>query len=123
MSLLAASLLFLPAIQGPSVKELLDSQLMDIRRLQNEDGSYGNTVRETAWTVIAMTQGPRSYREDDGPFLRNAVQNLLRAAQGLTLHQRRALSHNNPRLAHSVATTGNRVVGRGRSRCRRPPCR
>ena len=84
MSLLAASLLFLPAIQGPSVKELLDSQLMDIRRLQNEDGSYGNTIRETAWTVIAMTQGPRSYREDDGPFLRNAVQNLLRAAQGLT---------------------------------------
>ncbi len=83
MSLLAASLLFLPAIQGPSVKELLDRQLMEIRRLQNEDGGYGNTVRDTAWTVIAMTQGPRSYQEDDGPFLRNAVQNLVRAAQGL----------------------------------------
>lgn len=83
MSLLATTLLFLAPWQGPSVKELLDGQLADFRLLQNEDGGYGHNIVDTAHVLVAFTCGPRAYREDDGPFVRRAVQYLLRAVEGL----------------------------------------
>ena len=59
--------------QGPGVKELLDAQLSSLRLAQKPDGSYGRGIRDTAHVVIALSLGPRAYRSEDGPFIRNAL--------------------------------------------------
>ena len=80
LPLLALSLVT-AAPQGPSAKELFDSNLGRLRMSQQKDGSYG-TEASTAHAVIAMALGPRAYREDDGPFVREAVRYLLAATAG-----------------------------------------
>lgn len=62
--------------QGPGVKELLDAQLRGIRLTQKPDGSYGQGLTDTAHVVIALSLGPRAYRAEDGPFIRNALSYL-----------------------------------------------
>ncbi|KAA3613423.1 MAG: hypothetical protein DWQ01_02550 [Planctomycetota bacterium] len=62
--------------QGPSVKELFDRQLSQLRETQQSDGSYGSRL-DTAYMVVALTLCPRAYREDDGPFISHAVRWLL----------------------------------------------
>ena len=59
--------------QGPGVKELLDAQLSGLRLTQKPDGSYGQGLVDTAHIVIAFSLGPRAYRAEDGPFIRNAL--------------------------------------------------
>ena len=81
--LLAASLLLLapaPELQGPSVKDLFDGALLFLRQTQRQDGSYGDRL-DTAYVVTAMALCPRAYREDDGPFVRDAVTWLIRNAK------------------------------------------
>ncbi len=67
--------------QGPSVKDLFDAELGPMRGLQRGDGSYGGRI-DTANVVTAMALSPRAYREEDGPFLRDAVSWLLERAGG-----------------------------------------
>ncbi len=76
-TLLSAALVAAPAPQQPSVKELLDYQLATLRLTQNEDGSYGRGLIDTAHVVTALSLGPRAYRAEDGPFLSRAVAYLL----------------------------------------------
>ncbi|MFQ5749710.1 MAG: prenyltransferase/squalene oxidase repeat-containing protein [Planctomycetota bacterium] len=66
------------APQAPSAKALFDSQLATLRFAQRQDGSYGGRL-ETAQVVTAMALCPRAYREDDGPFVREAVAWLLQS--------------------------------------------
>lgn len=76
--MLALSALVLAAApQAPSAKDLFDQELAGLRAAQAADGSYGLRA-DTAWVVTAMALSPRSYREDDGPFVRDAVAWLLR---------------------------------------------
>ncbi len=81
MMILTSLLLSLPALAvapapapqgGPSVKDLFDAELAPMRRAQGADGSYGGRV-DTAFVVTAMALSPRAYREEDGPFVRDAV--------------------------------------------------
>ena len=79
MLTLAVAMLCLPlsaAPQSPSVKDLLDRELAVLRLSQLADGSYGSRL-DTANVVVAMALSPRSYRENDGPFVRLAVQFVL----------------------------------------------
>lgn len=66
------------AAQGPSVQDRFDQELALIRTGQARDGSYGGR-RETAWVLTALALSPRNYREDDGPFVRDAVRWLIQA--------------------------------------------
>ncbi|HEX9794651.1 MAG TPA: hypothetical protein VGC54_11770 [Planctomycetota bacterium] len=64
----------LPAApQGPSAKDLFDRELAALRPRQQADGSYGSRY-DTANMVLGLAFCPRAYREDDGPFVRAAVQ-------------------------------------------------
>lgn len=75
LALTAALIFALP--QAPSEKDLFDAQIAVLRAGQQADGSYGRGLRDTAHVVAAMALSPRSYRVDDGPFLRDAVAWLL----------------------------------------------
>lgn len=79
MPCLAALTLLTPVLQSPSAKELFDRELAAVRPSQAADGSYGGRL-ETAWVVTALALCPRAYREDDGPFVRDAVAWLRRTA-------------------------------------------
>jgi squalene-hopene/tetraprenyl-beta-curcumene cyclase len=89
MMILTSLLLSLPAFAvapapapqgGPSVKDLFDMELAPMRRAQGADGSYGGRV-DTAFVVTAMALSPRAYREEDGPFVRDAVIWLIRQTE------------------------------------------
>jgi len=91
MFALLAPLLLLCAPQGPSEKDLFDSQLAVLRGGQHADGHYGQGFTETAQVVAAMALSPRAYRTDDGPFLRDAVQWLLKHRAEAAEPQQQAL--------------------------------
>jgi squalene-hopene/tetraprenyl-beta-curcumene cyclase len=74
-ALLLAPLLLM---QGPSEKEVFDSYLNSIKTAQMSDGSYGGNVVVTADVLTGMALSPRAYRVDDGPFMRDAVEYLLK---------------------------------------------
>ncbi len=78
MLLLTTALLGLCAVpvQGPSFKDQLDQELAFFRASQAEDGSYGDPI-DTVNVLVAMALSPRSYREDDGPFIKLAVKSLI----------------------------------------------
>ncbi len=59
--------------QEPSAKDLFDHTLAGLRMTQAEDGSYGSGVLDTANVILGLTLGPRAYRSEDGPFVRDAV--------------------------------------------------
>jgi squalene-hopene cyclase-like protein len=75
---LAPALTKLESRQEPDLKQLLDFQLSTLRLSQNSDGSYGRGLQDTAYVVLAFSLGPRAYRVEDGPFIRRAVEFLLR---------------------------------------------
>ncbi len=68
-------------LQEPSLKDALDFQLATFRLSQKPDGSYGNGVVDTANALIAFSLGPRAYRNEDGPFIRDAIQYLRKQVQ------------------------------------------
>ncbi|PCJ52801.1 MAG: hypothetical protein COA70_11505 [Planctomycetota bacterium] len=109
------------ALQGPSEKELFDTYLNRIRPAQMADGSYGGNVVITADVLTGMALSPRSYRVDDGPFVRDAVTYLLAQADDrvddwardqrlaialLHVHQDRYL----PTVERLVARHGHRIA-------------
>ncbi|MCP4094190.1 MAG: terpene cyclase/mutase family protein [Planctomycetes bacterium] len=65
-------------LQGPSEKQVFDSYLNSIKTAQMSDGSYGGNVVVTADVLTGMALSPRAYRVDDGPFMRDAVEYLLK---------------------------------------------
>jgi len=75
----AARPLLPEASQEPDLKDLLDFQLATLRLSQKPDGSYGNGVVDSANAILAFSLGPRAYRSEDGPFIRDAIQYLLSA--------------------------------------------
>jgi squalene-hopene/tetraprenyl-beta-curcumene cyclase len=72
----------LTLLQEPSLKDALDFQLATLRLSQKPDGSYGNGADDTANAVIAFSLGPRAYRSEDGPFIRDAIQYLRQHVTG-----------------------------------------
>ncbi|HBF23398.1 MAG TPA: hypothetical protein DDW23_06225 [Planctomycetes bacterium] len=95
-----ASLLLL-ACQGPTAQALFDEHLASLRTAQAPDGSYGDSVSSTAHVLIAMTLCPRSYRAEDGPFIRNAAAFLARNSEEAKGNPRMA-----PLLALALRETG-----------------
>jgi squalene-hopene/tetraprenyl-beta-curcumene cyclase len=71
-------LLGLALCQQPSEKELFDGYLNAVRPAQMADGSFGNDLVITADILTGMALSPRAYRVDDGPFMRDAVNYLLK---------------------------------------------
>lgn len=59
----------------------IDKALRWMRTRQKPDGSYGDHLGVTALVVTAMARSPRAYREVDGPFMRDAVAYLRKAAR------------------------------------------
>lgn len=59
----------------------IDRGLKWLRTTQQPDGSYGSHLGVTALAVTALARSPRAYREEDGPFMRDAVAYIRRAAQ------------------------------------------
>ena len=58
--------------QGGGVKGVIDEGLAELARRQHPDGSYGEAVA-TADAVLAFSESPRRYGENDGPFVRRAI--------------------------------------------------
>ncbi|MHC4844839.1 MAG: prenyltransferase/squalene oxidase repeat-containing protein [Planctomycetota bacterium] len=65
------------AAQG--TKDVADSLMSDLRRLQNEDGTYGADLIETCRVLDLLARSPRRYSELDGPFFRKAARAVARA--------------------------------------------
>ena len=59
----------------------IDRALRWLRSIQKPDGSYGGHLGITALVVTAMARSHRAYREGDGPFMRDAVAHIRRAAR------------------------------------------
>lgn len=57
----------------------VDQALHWLRTTQKPDGSYGGHLGVTALVVTALAKSPRAYREEDGPFMRDAVASIRRA--------------------------------------------
>lgn len=68
------------AIQDAGRKEkvhrAIDRGLKWLRAQQQKNGSWENHPGITALSLTAFTRSHRAYREDDGPFMRNAVHSL-----------------------------------------------
>ena len=55
------------------VKQAIDRGLKWLRWQQKEDGSWEHHPGITSLALTAFARSPRAYREDDGPFIRNAT--------------------------------------------------
>lgn len=62
-------------------KKSIDMGLKWLRSQQAEDGSYGNHPGVTAMVLQAFLLSHRKYREDDGPFVRRAVEYVVSMAK------------------------------------------
>ncbi|MDP6963854.1 MAG: hypothetical protein QGF46_06790, partial [Planctomycetota bacterium] len=76
--MLVSLLLGLAISQQPSEKDLFDGYLNSIRPAQQANGSYADDPVVTANVLTGMALSPRAYRIDDGPFMRDAVQYILK---------------------------------------------
>ena len=96
-------LLAAPLLQQPSDKEVFDGVLNAVRPTQEQNGSYGDDATRTAEVLLALALSPRSYRVDDGPFVRDAAVWLSRQLgdtaqpEADALHAL-ALAHVHPKL-------------------------
>lgn len=64
-----------------AAKSAVDRALRWLRSAQKPDGSYGSHLGITALVVAAMARSPRAYREEDGPFMRDAIAYIRKAAR------------------------------------------
>lgn len=69
-----------PSLRG-EIKDSVDRGLKFLRSEQKPDGSWENHPGLTALAVSAFMKSPRKYTEDDGPFIRNALQYLANLAK------------------------------------------
>jgi Prenyltransferase and squalene oxidase repeat. len=63
------------------IKSSIDKGLRFLRNEQKPDGSWYNHPGLTALAVSAFMKSPRKYTEEDGPFIRNALQYLAGLAK------------------------------------------
>ena len=69
-----------PALKD-QIKSSVDVGLKYIRFQQNENGSWNDSPRTTALVVRAFMESHRRYTEEDGPFVRKALEYLAASAQ------------------------------------------
>ena len=77
--LLDASKPAAPAHQAAAELDLkaeIDRSIRWLRSKQSPDGSYGGSVKSTAWVLQCMAQSPRKYVRRDGPFVAGALDYL-----------------------------------------------
>ena len=63
------------------IKASIDRGLRFLRDQQEDDGSYMHHPGMTALVASAFMRSPRHYREDDGPFLGNAIKYITGLAK------------------------------------------
>jgi squalene-hopene/tetraprenyl-beta-curcumene cyclase len=63
------------------IKSSVDRGLKFLRSVQKPDGSWDNHPGLTALAVSAFMKSPRKYTEEDGPFIRKALQYLTGLAK------------------------------------------
>jgi len=63
------------------VKASIDRGLRWLKEQQAEDGSYFHHPGITALVATAFMRSPRHYTEDDGPFVKNAIDYLVTMAK------------------------------------------
>ncbi|MFT7486065.1 MAG: squalene-hopene/tetraprenyl-beta-curcumene cyclase [Candidatus Paceibacteria bacterium] len=59
--------------QEIDLKSEIDRSIRWLRSKQSPDGSYGASVKSTAWVLQAMAMSPRAYVRRDGPFVAGAL--------------------------------------------------
>lgn len=59
----------------------IDRGLRWLRSVQKPDGSWGGHIGITALALTAFARSHRQYREDDGPFMRNAIAHIRSAVR------------------------------------------
>jgi squalene-hopene/tetraprenyl-beta-curcumene cyclase len=70
-----------PLVQEASIDDLdlkseIDRSIRWLRSKQAPDGSYGGSVKNTAWVLQAFAMSPRKYTRRDGPFVSKALDYL-----------------------------------------------
>ncbi len=58
------------------LKSEIDRSIRWLRSKQAPDGSYGGSVKSTAWVLQCLAQSPRKYVRRDGPFVAGALDYL-----------------------------------------------
>ncbi len=66
----------LPAAQTIDLKSEIDTSVRWLRAKQSPDGSYGASVKSTAWVLQAFAMSPRKYKRRDGPYIAAALDYL-----------------------------------------------
>ena len=69
-----------PALRGKA-ESAIDRGLRWLRSAQKPDGSWAGNLGVTAMALTAFARSPRAYREDDGPFMRNAIAHIRAAVK------------------------------------------
>jgi hypothetical protein len=69
-----------PVLEG-DLKSSIDVGLKFLRFEQEEDGSWSGDPRTTALILRALMESHRKYKEEDGPFIRRALEYLAEAAE------------------------------------------
>jgi squalene-hopene/tetraprenyl-beta-curcumene cyclase len=59
----------------------IDNGLRWLRSVQNPDGIWGGHLGITELALTAFARSHREYREEDGPFMRNAVAKIVNAVK------------------------------------------
>jgi squalene-hopene/tetraprenyl-beta-curcumene cyclase len=63
------------------IKASIDRGLRWLKDQQEDDGSYMHHPGMTALAATAFMRSPRKYKEDDGPFIRNAIKYIVSLAK------------------------------------------
>jgi squalene-hopene/tetraprenyl-beta-curcumene cyclase len=65
-----------PAIEELDLTDEIDRSVRWLRAQQAPDGSYGRSVKSSAWALQALALSPRKYARRDGPFVAKALDYL-----------------------------------------------
>lgn len=73
VAVLSLVVLSIPA-RAADTKQLADQLVHELREMQHEDGSYGESITDTCRVLDLFSRSPRHYSDLDGPFFRKASQ-------------------------------------------------
>lgn len=114
-----------PAAEAPAalqarIKDAVDAGLKFLRTKQDPEGSYGKYPGLTSMAVEAFARSPRGYREDDGPFVRRAVEYLLKLqkADG-SIYQPNLPAYNTALALLALQAVGNAKHGEAIAKAQR----